>query len=440
VTRTPTARLRLLVTVCLVIICFATGKVYAQGIALGGCGPVNRAMGGAATAAPIDAAGALLWNPASISGLTCSEMMIGLELLLPTEEVSSSVGPFAGSTRGEPGIAPIPCMALVHKCEGSPWTFGLGMFGIAGFNVNYPASNLLAPGGNPVLSPNPPAGLGCGRVYSEAQYLQIIPTASYAMTDQLSIGVGPTLTLAKLVVDPDPLATPNPALLPPNGSVYPPGSGTRYSWGGGFQVGVYYIADNAWHLGFTFKSPQWFEPTRVQTTDAAGNPREESATFDYPMILSLGLAYSGIEDWLFACDVRYFDYERAQGFGDPAAYDATGKVTGLGWKSVMSVHTGVQYHATERLYLRGGYQWNDNPIASEDTFFNVAAPLIVGHIVSAGFSYHLTCNLILSAAYLHGFENTSTGPFVVPTGPVPGYSVTSKISADALGLGLTLRY
>jgi long-chain fatty acid transport protein len=325
-------------------------------------------------------------------------------------------------------------MALVHKPEGSPWTYGLGMFGIAGFNVNYPASNLAAPGGNPVLSPNPPAGLGLGRIYTEAQYLQIIPTASLAITDRLSIGVGPTLTMAKLVVDPNCMAS-------PNADGYPPGSGTRYSWGAGFQAGVYYIADNDWHYGFTFKSPQWFEPVRAHTTDALGNPREVSATFDYPMILSLGLAYSGFEDWLFACDVRYFDYERAQGYGDPAAFDATGKVTGLGWKSVVSVHTGVQYHATERLYLRAGYQWNENPIPSEDTFFNVASPLIVGNVVSAGFSYHLTGNLILSLAYIHGFESQSTGPFVLPVaGPLAGYSVTSKISADALGMGLTLRY
>jgi long-chain fatty acid transport protein len=45
-------------------------------------------MQGASTAAPIDAAGALYWNPASISGLQSSEALVGLELLLPTEEIS----------------------------------------------------------------------------------------------------------------------------------------------------------------------------------------------------------------------------------------------------------------------------------------------------------------------------------------------------------------
>ena len=133
--------------------------VHAQGMALGGVGPVNRAMAGAATAAPIDAAGALYTNPATISGLECSEMDIGVELLLPTENFSSSIAagalgdgfppvPITGSTGGEPGVTTVPTMALVHKLQDSPWTLGLGMFGIAGFQSNYPASTT-----NPVLLP-----------------------------------------------------------------------------------------------------------------------------------------------------------------------------------------------------------------------------------------------------------------------------------------------
>src|SRR5271165_2915472 len=104
--------------------------VNAQGIELDGVGPINRAMGGAATAAPIDSMGAILWNPASISGLPCSELAIGLELLLPSERLSSSIAPGAlgggfppialgGSTGGEPGVSPIPSMAWVYKCDDS---------------------------------------------------------------------------------------------------------------------------------------------------------------------------------------------------------------------------------------------------------------------------------------------------------------------------------
>ena len=424
-------------------------EANAQGIALDGAGPINRAMGGAATAAPIDATGALMWNPATIGSLPSSEIAIGLELMLPTEHVSSSIaagalGPgvppvnLGGTTGAEPGVTPIPSMAWVHKCPDSRWTYGLGMFGIAGFSVNYPASLT-----NPVLAPqnNQPGGLGgLGHVFADAQFFQIVPSFSYALTDKLSFGFGPTVTMAQLMADPLVFAAPDDAdhsLVPR----YPPGCATRYSWGGGFQAGLYYVTDACWQFGFTFKSKQWFEPFRFDTTDEVGNVRHEDVHFDYPMILSLGTAYTGFDRWLLACDVRYFDYQNTSGFGDPAGFDASGAMTGLGWRSVVSVHTGVQYQATQRLFLRLGYVYNDNPIGSDQAFFNVGSPLIIQHVGSTGFTYHMTDQVSLSMAYVHGFENTLSGPFVLPgAGPVAGTSVTSRVSADAICGGVAVRY
>ena len=424
-------------------------EVYAQGIALDGAGPINRAMGGAATAAPIDSIGAILWNPATISGLPNSEIAFGLELLLPTENLSSSIaqgalGPgvppvdIGGSTGGEPGAVPIPSMAWVHKSDCSRWAYGIGIFGIAGYCVNYPADL-----NNPVLVPqnNQPGGVGgLGHVYADAQYFQIVPTISYQLTDRLSIGVAPTITLARLMVTPLSFAAPDDG----DGSGvarYPSGGATRYSWGGGFQTGIYFVANCQWQYGFSFKSPQWFEPFRYNTTTEAGLPRQEKVYVNYPMILSLGTAYTGFDRWLLACDVRYFDYHNTDGFGKSAGYNATGALTSLGWKSVVSLHLGAQYQATQRLKLRFGYEYNSNPIGSDTAFFNVASPLIIQHIASTGLTYSITNQLSISLTYLHGFENSVTGPMNLPgVGALAGTSVTSKISADALAAGVTMRY
>jgi len=412
------------------------GTLRAQGVALSGVGPVNRAMGGASTAAPIDAAGAIMWNPASISGLKCSEADLGLELLLPTEKLSSSFPAYGlqGSTGGEPGVSPIPEMAIVHKSDDSPWSYGLGVFGIAGFQTNYPASLT-----NPVLTPQPPNGVGLGRISSVAQYYQVVPTVSYALTDKLSVGFAPTLTLAMLDINPMVLIAPDDTAG--TGYMYPAGDGTRYHFGGGFQLGVYYTPDDAWHVGFCFKSPQWFERLTSNTVNELGQPEVASVSFDYPLILSLGTAYTGIENWLFACDVRYFNYAGTAGFGNPAAFAANGAVTGLGWRDIVSVHTGAQYSATERLQLRIGYQYNPSPIGSEQAFFNVASPLIIEHVLGVGFSFNLPGNEILSMAYLHAFQNQVSGPIqAAGLGNIPGTSVTSVLSADALCFGLSVQY
>ena len=409
----------------------------AQGIALSGVGPVNRAMGGASTAAPIDAAGALMWNPASISGLPGSEVDLGMELLLPTEKLFSNFPAYGlqGSTGGEPGVSPIPELAVVHKSEGSPWSYGVGIFGIAGFQTNYPASLT-----NPVLTAQPPNGVGLGRVSSIAEYYQVVPTVSFALNEKLSVGFAPTLTIARLDVNPMVFAAPDDA----NGKGYynyPASDGTRYHFGGGFQVGVYYAASQDWQVGFCFKSPQWFETFTSNIVDELGRPEVASVRFNYPLILSCGASYTGIENWLFACDVRYFNYAGTDGFGSPAAFNASGAVTGLGWRDIVSVHSGAQYCATERLTLRIGYAYNPDPIGTEEAFFNVGSPLIIEHVLGTGFSYSLTSNEILSVAYLHGFQNQVSGPIQAPgLGALPGTSVTSSVSADALSAGLTIQY
>ncbi|MGO9111477.1 MAG: OmpP1/FadL family transporter [Thermoguttaceae bacterium] len=412
------------------------GTLRGQGIALSGAGPVNRAMAGASTAAPIDAAGALMWNPGSINGLQGSEADFGLELLLPTEKLFSNFSAYGlqGSTGGEPGVTAIPEMAFAHKSEDSPWAYGLGIFAIGGFSTNYPASLT-----NPVLTPQPPNGVGLGRVSSLGEYYQVVPTVSFALTEKLSVGFAPTLTLARLDVNPMVFIAPDKSAG--TGYTYPTADGTRYHFGGGFQLGVYYTANEAWHFGVCFKSPQWFERFTSNTVDELGRPEVASVRFDYPLILSLGTSYTGIENWLFACDVRYFNYSGTDGFGSPAAFAPNGEVTGLGWKDTVSVHTGAQYYAMQNLALRMGYQYNSSPVGSDEAFFNVASPLVIEHVLGVGFSYRMTCNEILSVAYLHGFQNQVSGPIQAPGfGAIPGTSVTSAISADALSAGITIQY
>jgi len=103
--------------------------LLAQGTIFGAAGPVNRSMGGASVAAPIDSIGAIFWNPASISGMESSETAFGLGLLIPNHTVTSSIGGVGGSTEADAGIFPIPNIGWVHHVENSKLTFGLGEHG-----------------------------------------------------------------------------------------------------------------------------------------------------------------------------------------------------------------------------------------------------------------------------------------------------------------------
>ena len=436
---------RTYVSLLLLFLCpLSSQDVRAQGLAFSGIGPVNASMGGAATAAPIDSSGALMWNPATISGLECSEISFGITLAMPSSELSSRLpagafGPglppvgLMGADDSEAGVSPVPNIGYVERADGSPWTFGLGVFGIGGFRTNY-SSSLT----NPVLTPPPPAGFGAGRIAAEADMVQILPTVSYALTDRFSVGFAPSLTLARLSAESLVFAAPDDANLDGFPS-YPSGRGNRVQWGGGFQIGVYYITEQDWHFGAAIKSPQWFEPFRYKTTDELGRPRTEKFTVEYPLIATVGTAYSGFERFIFAADARFFDYGNAAGF-QGTGLDANGALTGLGWSSIFAANAGVQFKVCEPFVLRCGYSYNQNPISESDIGFNIASPVITQHYSFVGASLRVSEHTIFSTTYIHGFENEVSGPIQSLYGPVPGSSVSSAVSLDALAFGITVQY
>lgn len=427
-----------------VILCLCQTVARAQfGATLTGVGPINRSMGGASTAAPLDTLGAFMWNPATITALP-SSTDFGMEVLLPQAKLSSTVnagalGPgfppmtLSGSDRSNSGAFPLPEFGFVYQPEDSPLSYGIGLLTVAGFSANFPGDPQ-----NPILSPPPPNGLGVGPLYSQYMLMQLIPTVALQATERLSIGLSPIIDLASLNLDPGVVAPPDNA----SGSgfpTYPALTHGTYQWGGGFQVGAYYTTDSHWNFGASFKSTQWFNSFQYNAHDQIGAPRNIKVLVDAPMIVSLGTSYSGFERWLFALDVRYLDYRNTRPFSQ-VGFDPTGAVRGLGFDNIFALSTGAQYQVTDALSLRAGYSFSTNPISNANTFFNIASPLIVQHGVSVGASYNVTDTFKLSLAYCHFFENSISGPLLTPLGPIPGTNVTAQASADSIIAGASFKF
>jgi long-chain fatty acid transport protein len=437
---------RLCMATAVAVALFGPASAHAQfGIVLSGAGPNNRSMGGASTAAPLDASGAMYWNPAGITGLQGSEIDVGLEALYPRARLSSSLpantfGPgfppiaLSGSDHSDSGAFLLPTVGVVYQpCE-SPFVFGVGIFAAGGFAVNYPGSAT-----NPVLTPQPPVGLGLGPVSAELQVYQIVPTVAYSLTDHLSVGIAPTLSLARLNADPAFLAPPDNA----NGdgfATFTSATHGRLEAGGGLQAGVFYTTDMCWHFGASIKTPQWFETFRYNSTDQLGRPRELQFHFNYPLIASIGTSYTGFAGWVLAADFRYIDYANTVGFSQTGFDPTTGAVRGLGWDSVFAAAFGAQYELSPCCSVRVGYTFNTNPIRDDKTMFNVASPMILENTIYLGASYKLTPTFSVSVAYAHAFENSVQGEIETPFGTIPGSTVQSNVSADTFMIGATVKF
>ncbi len=57
-----------------------------------------------------------------------------------------------------------------------------------------------------------------------------------------------------------------------------------------------------------------------------------------------------------------------------------------------------------------------------------------------GASWDVTCDLTLSVAYMHAFDNSIDGNIVTPAGPVPASVVRSNLSADSILFGMSVKF
>lgn len=406
------------------------GSISAQGISLRGIGSVNEGMGGAGTGLPLSAAGAIHWNPASIAEFRKHQIEMGLGLVYADSRVSSTMPFMSGSSRADSGVAPLPVMAMVLKHDNPRLTTGIGVYAIAGFQLNYRASQT-----NPIhMSQGALGGLPTlGRVHTQAEFFQIAPTVACALNDCWSIGLAPTVTIARLGIEPL-FAAAN------TGSGYPVGSGSRYVFGGGGQIGLYYKPNQRLSAGLTVKSRQFFEDRNTFKFFAQDNappfvPVEAETRFEYPTIVSLGMGYRVNACTQLAADIRYFDYGQAEGFGT-AGFNPDGSVAGLGWSSVMAVALGASHQVNRKLTLRCGYVWNDSPISNDNLLINSAAPLILKNVATVGLGLRVHPRMTVNTAYLQAFDTAQSGPYL----GIPGTDITTRLAAYILSTGVTVDF
>ncbi|HSG46808.1 MAG TPA: outer membrane protein transport protein, partial [Longimicrobiales bacterium] len=276
---------------------------------LHGVGAVNSALGGAGVAARGDLLGSFYLNPAGIFSDRGSRVALGFEMMKAQRRAASDFMGFAGETESKAAFVPIPAFGWATSLNEN-LTFGVGMLGIGGFGVDYPADP-----NNPVLGPRPN---GFGQVYSNFQFMKISPTLAFRAGEKLLLGASLNLDWASLAVDPMPTASP----------AFDAGTGTAYysrataadgAFGAGFQLGVIYQATDALSLGASYSSPQWFQD--FEYTSVYENPnlpnfqtaREFSFAMDVPAVYGAGFSLDR-GNILWNGDVRYIAYGSTEGF------------------------------------------------------------------------------------------------------------------------------
>ncbi|MEK6611472.1 MAG: outer membrane protein transport protein [Gemmatimonadota bacterium] len=406
---------------------------------LHGVGAVNSALGGAAVASNTSLLGSFFVNPAGLASYAGTNIEMGFELMKPDRTVTSTYGPMSGSTTSASEFTPIPAFGFTTQFNDNV-VVGLAGLGIGGFGVNYPADP-----SNPILMPRPN---GFGQVYSNFGLMKIMPAIAWKASDKLRLGVAVNIDWASLAVNPMPTAAPagdpGPDGIPRTAddrAYYSSAAAADGAFGFGLQAGLQYQATEKVAVGLAYTSAQMFQD--FEYTAVYENPnvpsyntaRTFSFRMDAPAIYAAGLAWTPTDKLQAAADVKYFTYKSTKGF-DKVGYNADGSVKGFGWDNIVVVALGAQYAATGKVTLRGGYNYSGNPIPDENSMFNLPAPAIVQHHITAGMGFKVRDGVEINVAAYTALENTIDGPMLRPAA-IPGTSVKQSMSENSVLIGFS---
>ncbi len=448
------------------LLCWGRGgdPVVAQELALGGIGPINHALAGAGVALPRDSAGAIQWNPATLSFLENDEVEIGLGRLNPPwygDEYGSGAVVVAGavlawaylaslneekvktddvwdwdhrrkrtgidwylvicighsdnhytspsSDESDNGTGPplsitrVPTLSYKYTKPGGKWTFGLGISEYGARKVG-----ML------------PTDFGAGLCEYRFQGYEFIPSLSYREGEIFSFGFAPIFSVDE---------TPNASLpvIVSSSSRYSGSQAQRGRAGFGMQFGVFFIPAERFRVGLSLRSPQLIEGFTYRWTDPETGEmgtRKLSFSQDSAFRIALGTAYTfKNERTSLALDFRYYDYSHASALYDiPASFDPEVRKLGIA-RGVYSLALGAEHRWKDFIAFRLGYQFNHAVTPNKALLYNTTLPIQSGHSIHYGVSFMFSERFDLSFSVSHGFAggsetfDTADGPIRIKCNP-----------------------
>jgi len=446
----PVLGIRLLVL--LLLLGNSVNLICAQEITFSGVGPINHSLAGTAVALPRDSAGAIYWNPATISFLDYSEFQLGmgrhnapwygdeyvvgtalvvgvvvLVLVAATDDSKEDTMDWEGRQKrnnnwlilnfhigcsdycyhyphpvpqpvDEPEpraprtpLIRVPTLSYLYRPLGSRWSFGLGI-------SEYGAVKTGA------MEVGNRVGIGEYRF----QGYEFMPTISYRERRRFSLGFSPIFSIDE---------TPNASLPVIPLSRYSGVSQSQRSRAGfGMQVGAYYSTNRRTRFGVSVRTPQWINGYTYRWADPMTekvHTQRLSFSQDSAFRIAVGASRTLRNDkTTFSADFRYADYSHTSALYDiPASFDPAVKRQGSS-RAVYSLAMSGEHCFWNLFAFRMGYQWNRAVTPDKALIYNTSLPIQSGHSIHYGlttfFSEHFDLSFSVSHAFGGGWETLHT--------------------------------
>jgi len=385
------------------LLLFAPALYATNGMKVIGVGPVQRSMGGANVALPLDAAVAIT-NPAGLSQLH-KRIDIAATYFAPdvsykahsdagmitndNSYVSSDTGPCIMPGLG--GVVPI----------NDRYTFGLGAYGVCGMSVDY-EQNLY----NNIT-------------YTDYAFMKLAPALAFRIDDNLSIGAALNLDYATMEFE--------------AGTTSEVSHNDGHEFGLGFTAGAIYKLTNAIAVGIAYESRQDFSDFEFNT-----NAGTDKLALEQPQNITLGLGIRPNDRLRIAFDVAWIDWPQTVGENKPEYTENSSGAAAwnMNWDDQYVYKVGVEYDLNEKVKVRAGYNYGKCPLDSSRAFENISFPAIAEHHITAGAGIALSRKLALNIGFVFSpqatFNTHNSAQYID--------SATTKMSQYAIDIGFAYTF
>ena len=404
------------------IVALAPAAFATNGTNLIAIGPISRSMGGVGIAQPLDAISAVFANPAAMCfGEYCpgSEFNFSGTVFMPKVDakITNAGGTFSDDSQDN--IYPIPAIGFSVPIDSGPknWRFGLAAYGVSGLGVDYRDTSIDDPS---YFGPGAPLS----QVYTQLQTMKFAPSLAFQPKPNLSIGLAMHIDYANLDLQ----------------------AGGSSGFAFGLQPGIIFKPTDNLSLGLTYTSAQKVDHKNVADLDQDGT--YDDLELEAPQQFGFGVAYDFFgAGLLLEADAKWLNWSDAAGYKD------------FDWDDQWVLAIGAQYKPTDKLVLRAGYNYGENPVKEHNNFDGttlttvqgktfptyyyetmriIGFPAIVEHHFTAGLGYKFTDSFSLDLGLVYAVEE-SIKESGTDLGATP-VTLESTLSETSLDFGITYKF
>lgn len=267
----------------------------------------------------------------------------------------------------------------------------LSIYGNGGMNSDYPAQTFYE-------SSSPNTGINIEQMFANLTY-------AIEFSKGHSLGVagifGWQRFAAKGLIAFSPFSS-DPANLS--------GNSWSTSTGFGFKVGYQGMLTDWFSIGAAYQSK-----INMSEFERYAGLFAERGDFDIPANWTAGIAVMPNKNWTLLLDVKQILYSGVKSVSNPIMPNLQNSLlgkddgAGFGWRDITSVKFGVMYNAIENYTLMAGYSFNENPIKDSEVMFNILAPAVIQHHLTAGLTRKISEDSDLTIALMYALNNSVKG-------------------------------